>query len=265
MKRLTTLSFILCASSLTVPFSVNADAFKAPSSGAPSDRVGAGTRHSEGGEDVSTDVTPAPVTRGIFKTPKTGAPTDRVGAGTRHSEDKEDVPETVPETAPITRSIKQGDQSAVDTLEKAQLLVSSHSSLTASATPTLYWYVTNVPAYGAEIVLQSSDKTVLKKTVNVTTAGMQSIRLADLGVQLKAGASYVWSVSLIVDPKQQSKNLSSFANIRYEPSSDSLTDVEDMKQAGYWYDAISRLVESKSPQLSDELSKQGIILLPVSN
>ena len=37
-----------------------------------------------------------------------------------------------------------------------------------------------------------------------------------------------------------------------------------MNQAGYWYDAISQLVESHSPQLTDELSKQGITLAPLT-
>ena len=262
MKRLTSLSLMLLASSLAIPFSINAaEPFKAPSAGAPSDRVGAGTRHSEAEEDIPEEAVPAPVTRGVFKVPSTGAPSDRVGAGTRHSDTKqEEALETTPVPAPVTRSMTQNQ--AVGTFEKAQLLASSKFALTASSSPTLYWYVATVPAHGAEIVLQSSNKTLLKKTVKVTKAGMQSIRLADLGVQLKADTSYVWSVAVIVDPKQRSKDLSNFANIRYQQPDETLTSVQDMKQAGYWYDAIAQLVESHSPQLSNELSQEGIILSP---
>lgn len=180
-----------------------------------------------------------------FKPPKLGAPDARVGGGTRS----------------ITKALSQVQAS---TSEQIQLIAANQTRMTSQAAPTLYWYASNIPPYEVEItVQQGTGKPLLKKNIGVIkSVGIQSIRLADYGVALTSGQTYIWSVALITDSAHRANDLLANSTIRYEKSSAPLTDVAEMDAAGYWYDAAAQLVESKSPQLVEFLQKEGINIPP---
>jgi len=174
----------------------------------------------------------------IYKPPKLGAPSTRVGGG--------------------TRSILATDVSEI------KVLAPFHTSLTSQAAPVLYWYLSGPTKHPVEVAI-SMDKVsepVFEKNLGrINTPGIQSINLADFGVELKPGQEYRWSVAVIQDAGQRSGDLLASAMIKRETPSKPLQNAMDMAAAGYWYDALGELVKDKSPQLKDFL-KQGDVDLP---
>jgi hypothetical protein len=175
----------------------------------------------------------------IFTPPQMGAPASRIGGG--------------------TRSIKQALQPLVVT-EQIQLLASRQTGLSSLATPTLYWYASSIPPYSVEIsVLSNDNKPLLKKNIGlIKTAGFQAIRLADYGVKLTAGQNYTWSVALITNPTQRNADLLANATIRYQAPSAPLSNIAQMSQSGYWYDAVAQSIETNSPSLQELLQQEDI-------
>jgi hypothetical protein len=174
-----------------------------------------------------------------FTPPQLGAPNARVGGGTRGILNK---------------------SHQVAAVGQVQLLAANKTGLSSLSSPTLYWYASSVPAYDVELTIQQgNNKPLLKKNIGaIKTSGIQTIRLADYGVNLVEGEDYTWSVALIADPKQRSADLLIDATVRYQKSAAPMTDVAQMTTAGYWYDAVSELVEKKSPKLQELLLQEGI-------
>ena len=172
-----------------------------------------------------------------FTPPQLGAPEARVGGG--------------------TRGILS---SSAATTGQLQLLAANQIGLSSLPSPSLYWHISSVPTYSVEItVQQGNNKPLLKKNIGlIKNTGIQVIRLADYGVKLTEGQDYTWSVALITDPKQRSADLLVDASIRYKKPTTPMTDVTQMTNAGYWYDAVAELVETKSPRLQDLLLQEGI-------
>lgn len=136
-------------------------------------------------------------------------------------------------------------------------------ALTAQASPNLYWYISALPNHNIEFSLSLEDtgEAIFEQTLPaVTKEGVQSINLSNLNVQLKEGEQYRWSIALIVDPNQRVNDVIASATFRRESTSIPLNDVEKLAQAGYWYDTVQYLAEQKSPQMTDLLKQQGIIL-----
>ena len=80
-------------------------------------------------------------------------------------------------------------------------------------------------------------------------AGIHRIRLSDFGVTLSPGAEYEWSVALILDAKERSKDIVATSWIdRVEPSAQLSKRLESdgataavYAEEGMWYDAIGAL------------------------
>ena len=167
-----------------------------------------------------------------FTPPQLGAPEARVGGGTRGLK--------------IANNSKQANN--------IQLLATKQIGLSSSATPTLYWYAPKQLSNDVKITVRSTDnKPLLEKTIGkIKSAGIQVIHLTDYGVSLVEGQDYTWSIAT------GSKVGTANATIRYTPSATALTDASQMAEAGYWYDAVSKLIETKSPQLTEFLQHEGI-------
>lgn len=177
-----------------------------------------------------------------FKPPQLGAPTTRVGGGTRSMED-------ALEALNATISPKKV------AVEPIQLLSSHTTNLSSIASPTLYWYVANIPPYAFELTVQQGKKTVLKKNIGaIKTAGLQTISLADYSVKLAADKSYTWTIA----PIGATGIASATATVRYQKPSTSLVGAEQFIQAGYWYDGITQLITSHSPKLPELLQQEGL-------
>ena len=168
-----------------------------------------------------------------FKPPQLGAPIDRVGGGTR------DISKL------LNKALTAGH---------IQLLASRKTGLTSSASPTLYWHTATIPTESMELTIQTEGKTILKKTLDaIKTAGLQKIQLTNYGVKLIEGQDYIWSISTSKESLVQTG-----ATIRYQQSSTASTNIEDMINAGYWYDAVNQLINSNSPKLNEFLKQEGI-------
>src|SRR5215472_10489391 len=159
-----------------------------------------------------------------YKPPLRGAPGGRVGGASR------------------------GDMTV--TIEP--LSPDAHSGLTASASPTLFYFIssgTNLPVKFA--VRSPSEVRPLIETTLPTprAAGIQAVRLADYRVQLQPGITYTWSVSLVVDPRAPSNDVVGTATI-VRAAADAALDsavrgAAPLQQAalyaqhGFWYDAVA--------------------------
>jgi len=135
-------------------------------------------------------------------------------------------------------------------------LTPDHVGQTVSAQPSLFWYLDRIPdaAMAIEFVLfdQASDEPEVETTLATPDrAGIQRIRLADYGVELKPGAEYEWSVALIVDPKKRSKDVVVTGWIDRIEGSGQLTARLDSEgdertaavyaEEGLWYDSFAAL------------------------
>lgn len=165
--------------------------------------------------------TPAPV----FRPPKRGAPVGRVAAGTRGQIlDK-----------PLALSVLTPDQ----------------AGLTASAQPTLYWFVSEVPPYPVELTVtedQAVSPLAEKRIPTPERAGIQRIRLADAGVRLETGKTYRWYVAIVPDAERRSNDVVAYGEVERVELDASLAervkgaDPQALPglyaAAGLWYEAL---------------------------
>ena len=144
---------------------------------------------------------------------------------------------------------------------QVQILAPKETALTTKAQPILYWYQpSQIKLESVEVTLTKSSESepVLKKSL-AAAAGLQHFSLSDYNATLEAGTEYVWAIALMDNEGKETKKLS--ANLRYQESAEPLATIEDQAQAGYWYDVLQTLIDSKSPQ-TNELLKQVGILVP---
>jgi hypothetical protein len=162
-----------------------------------------------------------------YRPPLRGAPGGRVGAASR------------------------GDMTV--TIEP--LSPDAHSGLTASASPTLFYFIssgTNLPVKFA-VRSPSEVRPLIDTTIPAPrAAGIQAIRLTDYRVQLQPDITYTWSVSLVVDPRAPSNDVVGTATI-VRAAADAALDsavrgAAPLQQAalyaqhGFWYDAVAAAV-----------------------
>lgn len=182
---------------------------------------------------AAADKTAATVaaTATVYKPPMRGAPASRVGGGSRGT----------------------GDANLV-----VSVLAPDHTGLTTQAQPTLYWYASGPSNAMVEVtvIAEVDELPVLTQNIDLTRGGVQSFDLAKHGVSLKPDTEYEWFVSVVPDPAQRSKDLTSGGTIRRvspDPSVQARAAAAGERQApmiyaeaGLWYDAIdalSRLIE----------------------
>lgn len=135
-------------------------------------------------------------------------------------------------------------------------LTPDHVGQTVSAQPSLFWYLDRTPDASMQIEFTLFDQLSDEPEVEATLAapdriGIQRIRLADYGVELKPGAEYEWSVTLVVDPEKRSKDVVVTGWIDRIESSGPLTarleSENDARAAaiyaeeGIWYDSFAAL------------------------
>jgi hypothetical protein len=186
--------------------------------------------------DQATDQPAAPPEGGgVYKPPLRGAPGGRVGGASRGA-----IRSAIP----------------LPTIELIAPL--DHTGDTASATPVLYFYVSQPVALPTQFTI--SQPLVAKPVLEVTFAspparGLYALRLADYHVQLEPGIAYTWSVSAIVDPKTWSRNVVASATIERVTPEASLASaltasparrVALLAGAGLWYDAVAAAAEAEN-------------------
>jgi hypothetical protein len=163
----------------------------------------------------------------VFVPPNRGSPMTRLGGA--------------------TRSAGSGE------LPRIEALVPEEAGWTVQAQPVLYWYLSKPTETRIDFVLLQVEpmKTLVEKTLpHPQKAGIQRVRLADLGVELAPGVAYQWLVKLIPNPSDRSFDRVAGGGIeRVAPSADLEGRLSDphasrahaLAAAGIWYDAIDDL------------------------
>ena len=164
-----------------------------------------------------------------YTPPKRGAPGGREGAGTRGLK-------TLPTLAVLTPK--------------------DHTGLTVQEQPVLYWYLSQETQHPVDLILtdRQSVKPLLQTRLHPPLQpGIQLVRLADYNIRLAPGVAYKWSVSLVTDPSQHSRDIVTAGTIERIDLPDELrgqlvqadkrTSARLYATAGLWYDTIATLSE----------------------
>src|SRR6266436_5917134 len=134
-----------------------------------------------------------PPSETAYKPPPRGAPGGRVGGASRG---------TVKVTIPLP------------TIEL--LAPDGHTGLTTSATPTVYFFVSQPIAWPTQFTISTPSQPRPLLEVNIPAPrqpGVYAIRTADYPVRLDPGIVYTWSVSVILNPKARSRDIVASASL----------------------------------------------------
>jgi len=168
-----------------------------------------------------------------YKPPLRGAPGGRVGGASR------------------------GSVKAAASLPTIDLLApGDHAGLTANASPTLYFFLSQPVAWPTQLTISAPLQPAPVAEVTIPSprsAGIHAVRLADYRVSLNPGIAYTWSISIIVDPRTWARNIVASATILHSPPDPAIAGAANRPplqrsglyaQAGYWYDAVAAAYEA---------------------
>jgi hypothetical protein len=143
------------------------------------------------------------------------------------------------------------------------VLAPDHLALTVSERPTLFWYLSRPTTARIELVVVDprDARPVVEAVVAGERAGIQSFSLAERGVRLEPGVAYEWSVAVVADPAQRSRDVVAGGAVqRVEPSAalrSRLAGAGESGRAavlaaeGIWYDALAALSEPLAARPAD--------------
>ena len=166
----------------------------------------------------------------VFTPPVVGAPGDRIGAGTRSS-------------GSLVRRIV--------------LLAPKGGGLTASAAPTLHWWLSEDFTGTIQVKIEPVDGKQplmeMKREIDAK-AGIRALDLATLGLNLDKGRIYVWKIILRNSDDVAWASGLSFLERVSPPALGRVDGPVDraraLAKAGIWYDALARL--SEDPKLEKQ-------------
>jgi hypothetical protein len=171
-----------------------------------------------------------------YKPPPRGAPGGRVGGASRG---------TVKATIPLP---------TIDLLAP-----DGHTGLTASPTPTLYFFVSQPITWPTQFTISTPAQTRPILEVDIPApreAGVYSLRTADYHVRLDPGVLYTWSVSVILNPKARSRDIVASASLLRaapDPAIEAILRTTApsrraglLAQAGLWYDAVAAAADTSA-------------------
>jgi hypothetical protein len=130
------------------------------------------------------------------------------------------------------------------TLQQLAALVPDHLGLTNSEQPVLYWFLSAPASTAVEFTLirPGMEVPIVERSLDAASAGIHAIDLRTLGARLETGIEYEWSVALVVDPAQRSRDLvSGGAIMRVAADSSAASDPAQLAARGLWYDALMAL------------------------
>lgn len=163
-----------------------------------------------------------------------------------------------------------GRRSAGEPVAELWALVPEHVGQTIAKQPVLYWYVSETSQADVHFELTLIDEDSIEPLVDQRLngpkqAGLQQVRLADHGVELETGMEYQWSVALVADPSQRSKDIVAVGWIERvsEPpglaerlaAAGSDGEAAVYADSGLWYDALRALAGRVSRDPDDEVAQ----------
>jgi hypothetical protein len=163
------------------------------------------------------------------------------------------LPEYRPPRRGAPRAKIGGGRRGIPALPTPLVLAPGHLAQTVAGRPSLFWHIDAVPSQDSSVIFTLIDEGSIDPIVEAELslpkqAGIQRIRLVDHGVKLQPGIEYEWSVALVVDPSQRSKDVVSTGYIRRisEPSELRLRPpcVTSYADLGLWYDALESVSDA---------------------
>ena len=168
-----------------------------------------------------------------YKPPLRGAPAARVGGGTR----------------------------GLNANTTLTVLAPDHAGYTAQSRPKLFWYISGPANMTVEVTInkpEAVEPVFEHKLKSPANASIQSLALADYGVELQPNTEYEWFVALVPDQQQRSNDVLSGAVIKRvnldSGIQNKLNQASKTEQArlfaenGLWYDSIEALSEQIATQ-----------------
>ena len=147
-----------------------------------------------------------------------------------------------------------GSRGGGDKLPSIYVLAPKHVALTTQAQPALFWYQTGAAVSEFELTVTEPKKAQPLVSVRASSKleeGIHSVSLARQKTSLDPKISYQWSVALIPDPANRSKDVIASGTIeRVELPADLAAKLEKASPAeraslyaegGYWYDALQAI------------------------
>lgn len=198
-------------------------------------------------------VSSAPPAQPVYRPPAIGKPAHTVGGGSRGTPGK---------------------------IPALYVVAPDHVGQTTSAEPSLFWYIDRAPDPSVRVEFTVLGEEGIEPIVEAvlptpTEAGIHRIRLADHGAKLEAGTEYEWSVALVIDPDERSKDIVATGFIDRVDGSDSLASrlasadkagsAAVYADEGIWYDAIAALSDQieRNPGDADLLRQRADLLRQV--
>ena len=121
------------------------------------------------------------------------------------------------------------------------VLAPDHVGLTAGDQPTLYWYASGSVDQPVEFAITADNvETPLTdvKLPSPAPAGVNAVKLKQLGVHLKPGTPYQWSISIVRNGDARSADLVASGYVEFDPAKPKPAEAAAAAQAGLWYDAV---------------------------
>lgn len=145
------------------------------------------------------------------------------------------------------------------------VLAPDHVGLTLREQPDLFWYQSKDTDIRFKLTMVADG--VIEPVLEVatpkqkSTTGIKRINLKEHAVELKEDVEYQWSVALVVDPENPSKDIVASGYIRRTDPSPKLTAklvktnkrqlVDVFAESGIWYDAIEEISDLVDTNPSD--------------
>ena len=145
------------------------------------------------------------------------------------------------------------------------VLAPEHVGLTTKDQPSLFWFQSKAvrARFELTIVAAKEPKPLLEMQLDQpATDGIQRFRLSDHGVKLKKDVDYRWSVAVVLDPENRSRDVVASGVIRRIAPSPAL--VERLAKSpsdaaaiyadeGIWYDSMEALSDTIEQQPQDKV------------
>jgi hypothetical protein len=148
-------------------------------------------------------------------------------------------------------------------------LVPDHTGLTIQEQPTLYWYLSKSTSYPIEFTIiddRAIQPLLERRLSGPLQPGVQRLRLAEYGMRLSVGVPYRWSVALVVDPGNRSRDVIAGGAIeRIAPPAELHAKLARAgktrapyiyAETGLWYDALTAISDLIDAAPNDRLLRQ---------
>lgn len=151
-----------------------------------------------------------------------------------------------------------------------------HTGQTSSPQPTLYWYISNPTLQSFKFIEFKLKSTQSEEPILITQlpfskhSYFQKLDLAGFNISLKPNQLYSWSVALVKDPTMRYDDYADSATIKYlkvnqimqkKLNQSNTNSAHIYAESGFWYEAISTILQQLEEQPNDTLAKKDLVAL----